>query len=158
MRFWLMKTEPGEFSLAHLKALPGQTSGWDGVRNYQARNFMRDDMRVGDRVLFYHSSTKSPAVAGTARIVRAAYPDAGAWDPHGPRYDPRSTPQRPVWVMVDVQFEAEFAAPVTLAELRGDPRLRDMPLLRRGMRLSIQPVTPEEFAAVVERGRRKGPP
>ena len=153
MRHWLMKTEPEEFSLDDLKRRPGQTAGWDGVRNYQARNLLRDGLRLGDRVLFYHSSTKSPAAVGTATVAREAYPDASAWNPASPYHDPRSTPERSAWLMVDLRFESEFARPVTLAEMRTLPELKDMTLLRRGMRLSVQPVTPKEFDAILRRGR-----
>jgi len=154
MRHWLMKTEPGEFSLDDLKRRPGRTAGWDGVRNYEARNHMRDGMRLGDRILVYHSSVKVPAAVGTAIIVREAHPDASAWDPASPYHDPRSTPKRPVWLMVEIRFESEFARPVTLAEMRAMPGLKDMPLLRRGMRLSVQPVKPEEFAIIARLGGR----
>lgn len=154
MRYWLMKTEPSEFSLADLKRAPNQTAPWDGVRNYQSRNHMRDGMRLGDRVLFYHSSTDPLAVVGTARIVREAYPDETAWNPQSPYYDPRSTPEKPVWLRVDVQFESELARPVTLADMRKLPELKNMLLLRKGMRLSIQPVTPEEFEAVLRHAER----
>ena len=153
MRHWLMKTEPTEFSLDDLKARPGQTGGWDGVRNYQARNFMRDDMRLGDLVLIYHSSIKIPAAMGIAEIAREAYPDASAWNPNSPYHDPRSSPERPVWVMVDVRLVEAFPHPVTLTEMRAMPELSDMLLLRRGMRLSIQPVSPAEFAIITQRGR-----
>lgn len=143
-----MKTEPSEFSIDDLKRAPNQTAPWDGVRNYQARNHMRE-MRAGDRVLFYHSSTDPLAVVGTARIVREAYPDDSAWNRKSPYYDKRSTPENPVWLRVDVRFEARFPAPASLAELRAVPALKDMLLLRKGMRLSVQPVTPEEFEAVL---------
>jgi len=154
MRHWLMKTEPSEFSLADLKRAPDGTAPWDGVRNYQSRNHMRDGMRLRDRVLFYHSSTDPLAVVGTARIVREAYPDETAWNPKSPYYDPRSTPEKPVWLRVDIRFESELPCPVTLAELRKLPELKDMLLLRKGMRLSIQPVTAEEFEAVLGHARR----
>ncbi len=154
MRYWLMKTEPSEFSLADLKRAPRQTAPWDGVRNYQARNHMRDGMRLGDRVLFYHSSTDPLAVVGTARIVREAYPDESAWDPKSAYHDPRSTPENPVWLRVDIQFEAELPCPVSLTEMRKLPELKDMLLLRKGMRLSIQPVTPAEFEAVLRHAER----
>ena len=124
------------------------TAEWDGVRNYQARNFMRDDMKVGDRVLFYHSSTKPLAVVGTATVVKEGYPDATAWDPNDRHYDPKSSPGETVWVVVEIQADREFARPVTLDEIKGNPRLQDMRLIRRGMRLSIQPVTEEEFTEI----------
>jgi predicted RNA-binding protein with PUA-like domain len=154
MRHWLMKTEPSEFSIDDLQRAPQQTAPWDGVRNYQSRNHMRDGMKLGDRVLFYHSSTDPLAIVGTARIVREAYPDKTAWNKKSPYYDKRSTPNNTAWVRVDLQFESKFAVPVSLAELRTMPALKDMLLLRRGMRLSIQPVTPEEFEAVLSHAAR----
>ena len=141
MKYWLMKTEPSVFSLQDLKERPDQTSEWEGVRNYQARNMMRDDMKVGDKVLFYHSATKIPAIVGTAVVVREAYPDDTAWTPESKYFDPKSSPENPRWVMVDIRFEKELARPLPLAELRENPALADMMLLRKGMRLSIQPVT-----------------
>ena len=149
MQYWLMKTEPSEFSLEDLKRAPKQTAPWDGVRNYQARNHMRDGMKLGDRILFYHSSTDPTAIVGTATVAREAYPDDSAWDRKSEYFDKRSTPERPVWVRVDVKFESEFAVPLTLAELRTIPELKDMVLLRKGMRLSVQPVTSSEFNAIL---------
>ena len=148
-QYWLMKSEPGEYALEDLKQQKNQTDHWDGVRNYQARNFMRDEMQVGDGVLFYHSG-KKPAVVGTARIVRAGYPDHTAWDPASKHFDRKSTPENPVWFMVDVQFESEFKRPIPLKELRDVPGLADMILLRRGNRLSVMPVSPQEYALIVE--------
>jgi predicted RNA-binding protein with PUA-like domain len=116
-KYWLMKSEPGEYSLDDLKNEPDQTEHWDGVRNYQARNFMRDDMQVGDGVLFYHSG-KKPEVVGTARVVRTGYPDHTAQDPKNSHFDPKSTPENPIWYMVDVKFESEFKAPIPLKALR----------------------------------------
>ena len=153
-QYWLMKSEPGEYALEDLKREKHQTDHWDGVRNYQARNFMRDKMRVGDGVLFYHSG-KKPEVVGTARIVRAGYPDHTAWDPGSEHYDPKSTPEKPVWFMVDIQFESEFKRPIPLNELRGVPGLADMILLRRGNRLSVMPVTKKEFQTIVKLDREK---
>ena len=148
LNYWLMKSEPNEFSITDLKNNPGQTSYWDGVRNYQARNFMRDKMQIGDRVLFYHSVVK-PSVAGTARIVKAGYPDFTAWDPKSKYFAPKSTPENPIWYMVDICFEMQFAEPISLAKLRTVPGLENMMLLRKGMRLSIQPVTAKEFDIIV---------
>jgi predicted RNA-binding protein with PUA-like domain len=159
MRHWLMKSEPGAFSLDHLRRSPNATAPWDGVRNYQARNYMRDQMRAGDGVLFYHSSTAERAIVGWARVARAAYPDHTAWDTRSDHYDPRSTPDNPVWMMVDIAFEEAFPRPLTLDALRAIPALKDMLLLRRGMRLSIQPVTAEQFETVLAfaRGERAPP-
>ena len=153
MKHWLMKTEPSVFSLQDLEASPNQSAEWEGIRNYQARNLMRDEMKAGDRVLFYHSATKVPAVVGTAVVVREAYPDNTAWSPESKYFDPKSSPENPRWVMVDIRFEEEFAEPLGLAELRENPKLKDMMLLRKGMRLSIQPVTRQEFEAVLAMAR-----
>ena len=152
-RYWLMKSEPVEYSIRDLKESPGGIDSWDGVRNYQARNFLRDEMQVGDRVLFYHSG-KNPAVVGTARLTRSGYPDLTARDPDNKHYDPKSTPEVPIWFMVDIQFESEFLRPIPLSELRTIPELGEMMLLRRGMRLSIQPVTREQFDTIVSLARR----
>jgi predicted RNA-binding protein with PUA-like domain len=147
-KYWLMKSDPDEFSIHDFKNSPNQTECWDGIRNYQARNFMRDEMKIGDRILFYHSRT-SPSVVGTARVVKEGYPDDTAWDPKNKHFDPRSKPEKPVWYMVDIQLEKEFPKPIPLADLRKEPALKDMMLLRKGMRLSIQPVTPEEFRVIL---------
>jgi predicted RNA-binding protein with PUA-like domain len=148
---WLMKSEPGEFSIDDLKNAPNGTDHWDGVRNYQARNFMRDEMKKGDRVLFYHSG-KNPSVVGTATVAREGYPDHTARDPQSGHYDPKSTEENPRWYMVDVKFEKKLARPVPLAELRKAPGLEKMMLLKKGMRLSIQPVSKQEFDIVVSMG------
>ena len=151
-KYWLFKSEPTAYSFSDLLKEPDQTAEWDGVRNYQVRNLMRDDMKVGDGVLFYHSSAKPLAVVGTATIVREAYPDGTAWDPNDKHFDKRSTPDNPVWLMVDIKAEQEFASSVTLPEMKANPHLRDMMLVRRGMRLSIQPVTQQEWDEVVGLG------
>lgn len=145
-RHWLLKTEPGCFSIDDLAAAPGQTTAWDGVRNYQARNFLRE-MAVGDLALFYHSVV-NPSAVGVAEIVREAYPDPTALDPDDRHFDPRATPEDPVWFMVDVRLAARFPAPVTLAAMRREPELAGMELLRKGSRLSVMPVSAEEFALV----------
>jgi len=148
---WLMKSEPTDFSIMDLKNSRNQTEHWDGVRNYQARNFMRDKMRIKDRVLFYHSVV-NPSVVGTARVVKAGYPDFTAWDPKSKHFDPKSTPENPIWYMVDIRFESQFAEPIPLAKLRTIPGLKNMLLLRKGTRLSIQPVTTKEFDIIVSMG------
>jgi predicted RNA-binding protein with PUA-like domain len=153
-RYWLMKTEPDVFSIGDLQNEPDETAHWDGVRNYKARNLMRDDMQVGDGVLFYHSR-KDPSVAGTATVVRAGYPDHTAWDKKSKYYDAKSTPEKPVWFMVDIKFEREFARPIPLAELREVPGLEKMMLLKRGARLSVQPVSRDEFRIIVKLGSKK---
>ena len=148
-RYWLFKSEPTAYSFADLQAEEDQTAEWDGVRNYQVRNYMRDDMKVGDGVLFYHSSAKPLAVVGTASIVREAYADSTALDPAEKHYDPKSSPDNPIWLMVDIKAEQEFKRPVTLDEIKQNPRLQNMLVIRRGMRLSIQPVTQEEWEELV---------
>ena len=148
-RYWLFKSEPTAYSFADLQAEEDQTAEWDGVRNYQVRNYMRDDMKVGDGVLFYHSSAKPLAVVGMARIVREAYADSTALDPAEKHYDAKSSPDNPIWLMVDIKAEQEFKRPVTLDEMKQNPRLQNMLVIRRGMRLSIQPVTQEEWDEVV---------
>ena len=154
-KYWLLKSEPTSYSFSDLLAEPDRTAEWDGVRNYQARNFLRDDMKVGDGVLFYHSSSKSLAVVGTARVVREAYSDDTALDPNSRHYDRKSTPDNPIWCMVDIQAEGELPRPVTLAEIKQNPRLQDMMLAKRGMRLSIQPVTKQEWDEVLAMGNQQ---
>jgi predicted RNA-binding protein with PUA-like domain len=154
-KYWLFKSEPSSYSYADLFNETDKTAEWDGVRNYQARNMMRDDMKVGDGVLFYHSSTNPLAVVGTARIVREGYPDNTAWDPQDRHYDSKSTVDNPVWMMVDIQADQEFGKPVTLQEIKENPRLQNMMVARRGMRLSIQPVTQDEWDEIVALGTGK---
>lgn len=153
MRHWLLKSEPGCFSIDDLAAAPGRTTMWDGVRNYQARNFMRDDMRPGDPVLFYHSVTK-PGIVGLAEVASEAYPDPTQFDPEADHYDPSSPEDAPRWYLVDVRLKRKFAAPLPLALLRAQPELVAMELLRKGSRLSVQPVRPEEFMAVLALEKR----
>jgi predicted RNA-binding protein with PUA-like domain len=150
-RYWLMKSEPSVFSLADLESL-GRTH-WDGVRNYQARNYMKS-MRVGDLVLFYHSNADPTGVAGVARVAREAHPDFTARDPASPYFDPKATQQNPLWEMVDVEFVERFPRVVSLVELKAQPGLEAMEVNRKGSRLSVQPVTPEEFRIVLGLGRR----
>ncbi|MFO0943616.1 MAG: EVE domain-containing protein [Pirellulales bacterium] len=148
-----MKSEPDVFSIDDLKAAKNQTTYWDGVRNYQARNYMRDLMRVGDLVLFYHSNADPPAVAGIAEVAKLAYPDHTAFDPKDPHYDPKSKEESPTWYMVEVRFVEKFAQPIELSVLRQVSALEKMVLLQKGSRLSVQPVRTEEFNCVVELGR-----
>ena len=148
-QFWLIKTEPDSFSIQDLAAAPQRTTFWDGVRNYQARNFMRD-MKRGDRVLFYHSGAKPPAVVGTAEVVHEAYPDHTAQDCRHKHFDPKASPENPIWEMVDIRLETIFDEPLALDRLRGVPSLSKMELLRKGSRLSVQPVTAEEFQTVLQ--------
>ncbi len=150
MRYWLFKTEPETFSISDLQAAPKKTTYWEGVRNYQARNFLRDEVKLGDRVLIYHSGGKEPAVVGIAEVVKEAYPDHFAWDPKSPYYDEGAKRDEPRWYMVDVRWEATFAEPVSLARLRENGGLNEMELLRKGNRLSIQPVKANEYKAVLK--------
>ncbi|MCU0718548.1 MAG: EVE domain-containing protein [Pirellula sp.] len=150
MKYWLMKTEPDVFSIEDLIQAPNQTTHWDGVRNYQARNYMRDEMAIGDGVLIYHSNAEPSAVVGTATIAKAAYPDWTAWDKSDPHYDPKTDPQNPRWFMVDVQFESKLARPLPLAELRTVSALEGMVLLQKGSRLSVQPVSKKQFTTILK--------
>lgn len=147
-RHWLFKSEPDVYSIDDLER-DGSTP-WEGVRNYQARNFMRDDMRVGDGVLFYHSRAKPMAIVGLAEVAKEAYPDAAQFDPDSPYHDPKASPDDPPWVRVDVKFVAKLARPLTLDELKSDDQLDGMLLLRRGQRLSIQPVEERHWRRVLE--------
>ncbi len=147
-QLWLMKSEPAECSIDDLAAAPGQTVPWVGVRNYQARNFMRDAMRVGDGVLFYHSSCAEPGVAGLAAVASTAYPDATQFDPASPYHDPKSPANAPRWLNVDVKLVRKTRL-LSLKAMRAAPQLASMQLLRPGNRLSITPVTPDEWQAVL---------
>jgi len=149
MNYWLMKSEPDVFGIDDLAARPAQTEHWDGVRNYQARNWMRDDMKIGDQVLFYHSNCKPPGIAGIAEVSREAYPDHTAFDPESKYYDPKSSPDNPRWVMVDLRFVRKFPQLISLDELKKIPQLCEMRLLQRGNRLSIMPVTTAEWKAIL---------
>jgi predicted RNA-binding protein with PUA-like domain len=153
MAHWLMKSEPDVFSIDALKASPKRTTHWDGVRNYQARNFMRDGMKQGDLVFFYHSNCEVPAIVGIAKVVREAYPDHTAFDPDDPHFDPKSKPEAPAWLMVDIQFVRKLKRPVTLQELKAQPRLQSMALVRKGNRLSVMSVSDEEWQTVLEMER-----
>ena len=146
MKFWLIKSEPGSYSIDALKK-DGKTY-WDGVRNYQARNFMRDSIKKGDFVLFYHSNAEPSGVAGVCRIVKEGYPDFTAWDKKDRHYDPKTNKEKPVWVMVDVEFVEKFENFVELEELKADPKLKGMLVIKRGMRLSVQPVEKAHFDEV----------
>jgi predicted RNA-binding protein with PUA-like domain len=150
MAYWLMKSEPDVFSIDALKASPRRTTHWDGVRNYQARNFMRDGMKKGDLVFFYHSNCEVPAIVGIAKVVREAYPDHTAFDPDDAHFDPKSKPEAPAWMMVDIQYVRKLARPISLQELKNDPRLQSMALVRKGNRLSVMPVGEQEWQAVLD--------
>jgi len=151
-----MKTEPTVFSFEDLRKRLRSTDHWEGVRNYQARNYMKDEMRKGDKVLFYHSNCEEPGVAGIAVISREAYPDFFSWDRTSRYYDPKSTPEKPRWFMVDVTWEKAFRQIVTLKDLKSEPKLKGMKVLQKGQRLSIMPVTKEEFDIVSAMGMREG--
>jgi predicted RNA-binding protein with PUA-like domain len=154
-RYWLLKSEPESFSINDLARAPKQTTFWNGVRNYQARNLLRDELQVGDGVIFYHSNANPAAAVGLAEVVRAGYPDATQFDPKSSYHDPDATPDEPRWFMVDIKYKETFVHPLPLELLREVPALRDMVLLRRGSRLSVQPVTAPEWKAIVALGRRR---
>lgn len=149
MAYWLFKSEPDCFSFDDLLASPGRTTGWDGVRNFQARNFLRDDMKVGDGVLYYHSGANPPAIAGIAEVVEEGHPDPTAFDPSSDHPDPRSRPEAPTWYQVKIRAVRPIEPPIGLPGLRGIAALAGMELLKKGSRLSIQPVRPEEWDAVL---------
>lgn len=147
-RYWLLKSEPSCFSIADLAAAKQQTTYWDGIRNYQARNMLRDDMQVGDRAFYYHSGCDPLAIVGTVEIVKGGYPDFTQFDPNEDHYDPKSDPDDPRWFMVDVKLVQEFAQAVTRDDLKAEKSLSDMMVLQRGSRLSVQPVTAAEWKTV----------
>ncbi len=149
MAYWLFKTEPDECSI-HTLRVRG-TACWEGVRNYQARNMLRDEVKIGDLVLIYHSSCKNVGVAGIARVVKEAYPDHFAFDVESDYYDVKSTPENPRWVMVDIEYVSTMSRIITLGEMKAMPELESMPLVRRGNRLSIMPVSEQEWQAIVNK-------
>lgn len=149
VRYWLFKSEPDVFSIDHLARSPKGTTSWNGVRNYQARNLLRDEIHVGDGVIFYHSSADPSAAVGTAEVVRAGYPDATQFDPKSEYHDPVATPDSPRWFVVDIRFKEKFPRPLPLDELRAVPALGEMVLLKRGSRLSVQPVSATEWKAIL---------
>ena len=150
IQYWLMKTEPTTYSIDDLAKEKNKTTCWEGVRNYQARNLLRDEIQKGDRVLFYHSACKEPAVVGTATVSKAGYPDHFALDPKSKYYDKKSDAENPTWFMVDIKLDKRFKKPVTLAEMRDRAALKEMVLLQKGSRLSVQPVRKREFDAVLK--------
>ena len=156
-RYWLFKSEPTNYSFQDLLGEEDRTAEWDGVRNYQVRNFMRDEMKVGDGVLFYHSSAKPTAVMGTATVVKEAYPDSTAWEPGAKYYDPKSNPDDPTWLMVDIVADQEFNRPVTLQEIKQNPKLQGMMVVKRGVRISIQPVSKEDWDEIIALGMEEKP-
>lgn len=155
MRYWLFKSEPTAFGIDDLRLCPQQTEHWDGVRNYQARNMLRHEIKKNDRGFFYHSSAAPPGIAGTIEVVREGYPDFTAWDLQSSHFDPKSTPEKPLWYMVDVKLVKKFSHFITLDEIKKHPKLKNMRILRKGNRLSITPVTEEEWNTILQMG--KGP-
>jgi predicted RNA-binding protein with PUA-like domain len=154
MAHWLLKTEPEVFSFDDLMRAEKRTAGWDGVRNYQARNFLRDAMKKGDGVLIYHSNAEPTAVVGIAEVAREGYPDPTQFDPRDEHYDPESAPGDPRWYQVDVKAVRKLSRPVSLQEIRETKALSKMPLVQRGQRLSVQPVGAKEFALIVRMGEK----
>ena len=150
MNYWLMKSEPNAFSIDDLQNMPNQTEHWDGVRNYQARNMMRDQMKIGDRVFFYHSNCKVPGIVGLMEVVREGYPDHTAFDPQSKYFDPKSDPNNPRWIMVDIKYIRHTNRVIPLSELKECETLENMQLVRKGNRLSIMPVTTEEWATILK--------
>ncbi len=155
-RHWLMKSEPSAYSFSDLLNAPRKTDHWDGVRNYLARNTMRE-MKRGDRILFYHSSASPPHVAGLAEVAREAYPDHTAFDPESEHFDPKSSPENPRWFMVDVRAIEALPESVPLADIKANPKLSKMPLVKRGQRLSVQPVAAAEFREILRMAGLKRP-
>jgi len=150
MNYWLMKSEPDVFSIDHLRKMPRKTEHWDGIRNYQARNFMRDAMKKGDLAFFYHSNCEEPGIVGIMEIASAAYPDHTAFEPGQKYFDEKSTPENPRWMMVDVKFKKKFKKNVSLASLKEEKKLSKMRLVQRGNRLSILPVTASEWKCILK--------
>ncbi len=153
MNYWLMKSEPSVFSLDDLANKPHQTYHWEGVRNYQARNMLRDAMKVGDLAFFYHSNCAEPAIVGVMEIVKEGYPDFFAFDEHSAYFDSKSDPQQPRWFMVDVKYVEKWTAPLRLKSLKQQPELANLALVRRGNRLSIMPVSAEEWQFILRLAR-----
>lgn len=150
MNYWLMKSEPESYSIDHLRSAPQEIGHWDGVRNYQARNFLRDSMQIGDLAFFYHSNCKMPGIAGIATIVSDSYPDYTAFDPDSKYYDPRSNPDKPRWYIRDIKLVTKFNEIIPLSQLRANPKLSTMVILKTGNRLSITPVTKQEWQDVLK--------
>ena len=149
MQYWLMKSEPDEFSIDDLRNCVEKTEPWDGVRNYQARNMMRDQMRKGDLAFFYHSNCEVPGIVGMMKIVREGYPDPTAFDPEDKHFDPKSDPDNPRWFLVDVKYRRKFKRTIALFELKSAPALENMALVRRGNRLSVMPVSATEWEHIL---------
>ncbi|PID56234.1 MAG: EVE domain-containing protein [Ignavibacteriae bacterium] len=154
-KYWLVKSEPNAFSIDDLAKSKNKTTYWDGVRNYQARNFMRDDMKKGDYVLFYHSNANPTAVVGVCEVVKEGYPDFTAFDPEAKHFDPKSKEDKPTWMMVDLKLLKKFNKIVTLAEIKENGKLQNMKLVQRGNRLSVMPVAKKEFDIILKMGETK---
>ncbi|ACJ17962.1 EVE domain-containing protein [Coxiella burnetii] len=150
MNYWLLKSEPTSYSIDDLFREKNKITRWDGVRNYQARNFMRDGMKKGDLAFFYHSNCEKPGIVGVVEVVRESYPDLTALDPKDHHYDPKSTPDNPRWLMVDIKFRKKFPQVISLQELRQNPKLKDLLILRKGNRLSITPVSKAHWDAIMK--------
>lgn len=156
-RYWLFKSEPDAFSIDDLASAKQQRTLWDGVRNYQARNLLRDEIQAGDEVLYYHSACKVPAAVGVAKVVRGGYPDPSQFDKKAKYYDAASKKDAPRWFCVDIELVEIFRTPVTLKEIKEDEFFEGMPLVQRGQRLSVQPVERAQFQEIKKRGKRKAP-
>ncbi|MCF8412492.1 MAG: EVE domain-containing protein [Melioribacteraceae bacterium] len=154
MKHWLFKSEPNSYSIDDLAKEKAQTTYWDGIRNYQVRNFIRDDMKIGDKVLFYHSNANPMAVVGVCEIVKEGYPDFNAFDPDHHYYDPKSKKEQPAWFMVDIKLTEKFSRQVTLEEIKLNPKLSEMRLIQRGNRLSAFPIEKKEFDEIVKMSRK----
>ncbi|GGF55237.1 EVE domain-containing protein [Alteromonas lipolytica] len=155
MQYWLFKSEPDVFGIDHLAARPNQTEPWDGVRNYQARNFLRDEVKVGDRVFFYHSSCKTVGIAGIAEVVKAGYPDATQFNPESAYFDPKATQEKPRWYSVDVKYVSKFARVLELSTIKDCPQITELSLVKKGHRLSVMPVIENEWHTLVALGGRQ---
>ena len=151
-KYWLVKSEPSAFSIDDLAKSNNKTTHWDGVRNYQARNFIRDDMKLGDYVLYYHSNADPNAVVGVCEIVKEGYPDFTAFDPTDKHFDPKSKNDKPTWIMVDIKLVKKFKSPATLSMIKENSKLQEMRLVQRGNRLSVMPVSKKEFTAILKMG------
>jgi predicted RNA-binding protein with PUA-like domain len=151
-KYWLIKSEPNEFSIDDLVKSKNKTTHWDGVRNYQARNFMRDEMKKGDGVLFYHSSTDPMGVAGYCEVAKDGYPDHTQFDSKDKHFDPKADPANPTWIMVDIKLIKKFSKPVMLVDIKANPKLKNMRLMQRGNRLSVMPVEKSEWDEILKMG------
>ncbi len=152
VKYWLVKSEPGAYSIDDL--VKDKKTHWDGVRNYQARNFIRDDMKKGDKVLFYHSNADPNAVVGICEVVKEGYPDFTAFDPEEKHFDPKSKKEEPAWYMIDIKLIKKFKQPVTLLEIKENPKLQNMRLVQRGNRLSVMPIEKKEFTEILKMGEK----